>query len=113
MPARKLFQPEEVRDFLVTACVKEVKHNNQEIKKIETAIRNLTDELGYKLETMIDTDLVTAAGFVSEIGDIGRFFSSDKLAKYCGIAPNDYSSGDKEKIAEKLPEQQEAVPAIP
>jgi hypothetical protein len=87
-----------VRDFLVTACVKEVKHNNEEIRKIETSIRNLMDELGYKLETMIGIDLVTGAGFISEIGDIGRFSSSDKLAKYCGIAPIDYSSGDKERL---------------
>jgi transposase len=56
------------------------------------------DELGYKLETMIGIDLVTGAGFISEIGDIGRFSSSDKLAKYCGIAPIDYSSGDKERL---------------
>ncbi len=87
-----------VRDFLVTACVSEVKHNNEEIGKIETAIKSLMDELGCKLETMIGIDLVTAAGFISEIGDIGRFPSVDKLAKYCGIAPIDYSSGSKDRI---------------
>jgi transposase len=88
---------QEVRDFLVTACVKEVKHNNQEIRQIETSIKTLMGELGYKLETMIGIDLVTAAGFISEIGDIGRFSSSDKLAKYCGVAPIDYSSGEKDR----------------
>ncbi len=87
-----------VRDFLITTCVKEIKHNYQEIKKIETAIKSLMDELGYKLETMIGIDLVTAAGFVYEIGDIGRFSSPDKLARYCGVAPIDYSSGEKERI---------------
>jgi transposase len=90
------YQP--ARDFLVTSCVKEVKHNNQEIKKIETAIKSLMHELGYKLETMIGIDLVTAASFISEIGDSERFSSSDKLAKYSGIAPIDYSSGEKERI---------------
>jgi transposase len=45
---------------------------------------------------MIGIDLVTAAGFISEIGDIGRFSSSDKLAKYSGVAPIDYSSGEKD-----------------
>ncbi len=89
---------QEVRDLMVTTCVKEIKHNNQEIRKIETVIKRLMSELDYKLETMIGIDLVTAAGFIAEIGDIGRFPSPDKLAKYSGIAPIDYSSGDKERI---------------
>lgn len=88
---------QEVRDFMVTTCVKEVKHNSQEIKNIEQAIKKLMGELGYKLETMIGIDLVTAAGFIAEIGDIGRFSSSDKLAKYSGIAPVIYSSGEKDR----------------
>ena len=35
--------------------------------------------------------------FLSEIGNINRFSSSDKLAKYAGIAPVSFSSGGKEK----------------
>lgn len=42
-------------------------------------------------------DLVTAASFVSEIGDINRLPSADKLAKYAGIAPVIFSSGDKDR----------------
>ena len=34
-----------VRDFMVTASIKEIKHNSQEIKKIETAIKSLMAEL--------------------------------------------------------------------
>jgi len=89
---------QDARDFIVATCVREVKHNNQEIKYIETEIKNLMDELDYKLETMIGIDLVTAAGFVTEIGDIGRFTSADKLAKYAGIAPIDWKSGDRDTI---------------
>ena len=89
---------QEVRDLMVTTCVKEIKHNIQEIRKIETVIKRLMNELDYKLETMIGVDLVTAAGFVSEIGDIDRFPSPDKFAKYAGIAPIDYSSGDTERL---------------
>jgi transposase len=93
--ANVLGEFQDSRDFLVTTCVKEIKHNNQEIKTIETAIKTLVDETGYQLETMIGIDLVTAAGFISNIGDIGRFSSADKLAKYCGIAPIDYSSNNR------------------
>lgn len=90
------YQP--FRDSLVTTCIKEVKHNNEEVKKIETMIKDLMNELSYQLETMIGIDLVTAASFISEIGEINRFSSADKLAKYAGIAPIDYSSGEKERI---------------
>jgi transposase len=89
---------QDARDFIVATCVREVKQNNQEIKYIETEIKNLMDELDYKLETMIGIDLVTAAGFVTEIGNIERFASADKLAKYSGIAPIDWKSGDRDTI---------------
>jgi hypothetical protein len=56
------------RDFMVTACVREVKHNNREIRNIETAIKKLMDELDYKPETMIGIDLVTGAGFMIKRG---------------------------------------------
>jgi hypothetical protein len=85
-------------DFMVTTCAQEVKHNNQEIRHIEAAIKNLMDTLDYKLETMIGIDLVTTAGFISEIGDIERFTSADKLAKYAGIAPIDWKSGDRDTM---------------
>lgn len=85
------------RDFLVTTIVKELKHNNEEIKKIEKEIKNIMSRLGYKLETMIGIDLVTAAALIAEIGDIGRFKNADKLANYAGIAPVRYASGEKDK----------------
>ena len=42
-------------------------------------------------------DTVTAAGLISEIGDINRFASPDKLAAYAGISPMQYSSGQTDK----------------
>jgi transposase len=38
-------------------------------------------------------DTVTAARLIAEIGDIRRFESPAKLAKYAGIAPVTYASG--------------------
>jgi transposase len=88
---------QESRDFLVTACVRQLKRNNQEIESIETELQKLMSQLHYRLETFIGIDLVTAAGFVAEIGDIGRFANADKLAKYAGICPITYSSGQSDK----------------
>ena len=88
---------QETRDFIIAESVREIKHKGKEMAKIEREMKKLMSELGYKLESMIGIDLVTATGFVAEIGDIERFSSSDKLAKYTGISPVTYASGDKEK----------------
>ena len=86
------------RDFMVETLVKELKYNNAEVKKIEVEIKKIMKPLGYKLETMIGIDLVTAASLVAEIKDISRFADADKLANYAGIAPAIFSSGEKERI---------------
>jgi len=52
----------------------------------------------YKLETMKGIDSTTAAILIAEIGDINRFSSADKLAKYAGISPVSYSSGKTDKL---------------
>lgn len=83
------------RDFMVSLCISELKHNHSEMEKIEAEIKNIMAMTGYKLETMIGLDLVSAAAIVAEIGDIRRFDSTDKLSKYAGISPVTYSSGDK------------------
>ena len=88
---------QESRDFMIGTFVKELRHNNEEVEKIVKEIKNIMKRLGYKLETMIGVELVTAASLVAEIGDIGRFASSSKLAKYAGIAPVKYSSGDRDR----------------
>lgn len=88
---------QESRDFAVSSEVRQIRQNNEEIKIIDNKIKDIMSNLDYKLETMIGVDLVTAASFVAEIGDIGRFENANKLAKYAGISPVKYSSGDKDK----------------
>lgn len=53
------------------------------------------NQVDYKLDTMPGIGLVTAASFVTEIGDIKRFASADKLARLAGIAPTAFGSGEK------------------
>ena len=52
-------------------------------------------QLGFQLETMTGIELVTAAELVAEIGDIHRFATPDKLARFAGIAPIIVGSGNK------------------
>ena len=88
---------QESRDFIISSTIREIKHNNEEISKLEKEIKKLMKPLPYKLETMKGIDFVTAAAIVAEVGDIKRFATADKLAKYSGCSPVSYSSGDTEK----------------
>jgi len=90
---RRDFQ--EKRDFIVRSNVRNIRFNQEELTKIEGEITELMKELGYQLETMTGIDVVTAAELVAEIGDIHRFATPDKLARFAGIAPIFAGSGGK------------------
>ncbi|MCX7745986.1 MAG: transposase, partial [Clostridia bacterium] len=85
------------RDFIVSSCIQEIRHNNSEISKTEKEIKKLMKTLPYQLETMRGVDFVTAAAIVAEVGDIRRFSNADKLAKFAGCSPVSRSSGDTER----------------
>lgn len=65
--------------------------------RIEKEIKSLMIQLGFQLETMTAIELVTAAELVVEIGDIHRFASPYKLARFAGIAPIALGSGNKHR----------------
>ena len=83
------------RDFIVKGLVRNIRFYGRELTRIEREIESLMKQLGFQLETMTGIELVTAAELVSEIGDIHRFASPDKLARFAGIAPVVAASGNK------------------
>ncbi|WP_201319374.1 IS110 family transposase [Paenibacillus sp. EPM92] len=85
---------QEKRDFIVRGLVKNIRFSQRELKRVEEEIGGLMKELGFQLETI---DVVTAAELVAEIGDIHRFSSPDKLARFAGIAPIAVGSGNKHR----------------
>ena len=52
---------------------------------------------GYKLESVSGIETVTACALISQIGDMNRFSNADKLARFAGIAPVNFSSAGKGK----------------
>jgi transposase len=92
---RKDYQQE--RDFIVRSIVKEIRHNKELIAEIDDELKKLLPLTGYKLQTMPGIDLTTEAQLISEIGDINRFPDSDKLARFMGLAPVQFSSAGKGK----------------
>lgn len=83
------------RDSIVLAYVRTIAFLKEELVSVEAKIESLMKQLGFQLETMTGIDVVTAADLIAEIGDIHRFSSPDKLARFAGIAPITVSSGNK------------------
>ncbi|MBB6716810.1 IS110 family transposase [Clostridium gasigenes] len=88
---------QESRDFIIQSIVRDIAFKSGEIKKVEVEMKKLLKLLDLKLETIPGIDTVTAIALVAHIGDIKRFRNADKLAKFSGIAPVNFSSAGKGK----------------
>jgi len=88
---------QESRDFIIQSIVRDIRFKSGEIEKVEKEMVKLLELLGYKLESIPGINTVTAIALVAGIGDINRFANSDKLARYAGIAPVNFSSAGKGK----------------
>lgn len=88
---------QEERDFLIQSHIRQMHFLKKEQNEMDKRLVELMKLTGYKLDTMYGIDLVTAAYFVAEIGDITRFANANKLARYAGIAPVIIGSGDNHK----------------
>src|SRR5690606_37975242 len=92
---RKDYQPG--RDCIVSNIVKDSRHNKDVISETEDEIRKLMPMTRYKLHTKPGIDLVTEAQIISEVGDNNRLPDSDKLPRFMGLAPAQFSSAGKGK----------------
>lgn len=85
------------RDAIVQSMVRNIRFNNEEMKKLEKVQEKMLGELPYHLETIPGVSIVTASALVGNIGDIKRFKSADKLANFAGVAPIYQGSAGKGK----------------
>lgn len=84
---------QEVRDMAVRSTIRQLNNNLQEIASIDAILEGFLDHFDYDLRSMRGIDTVMAASLIAEIGDIKRFSTPAKLARYSGVAPVTYSSG--------------------
>lgn len=68
-------------------------------ERLEQAIRDSVPDWSLApvvvaLQAMRGIDLITAAGFLAEIGDLTRFESPRQLMAYLGLVPSERSTGD-------------------
>ena len=89
-------QYQHVRDSIVQSTIRQLEFNMQEIDRLEGSIATFLAELNTTLTSMVGIDTITAAQILSCIGDIKKFPTSAKLARYAGIAPVTFASGKKD-----------------
>jgi transposase len=88
---------QEMRDSVVRAVAGQLMTLMKDIEKIEESIAQCLEWFDYPLTSMKGMDVISAAGFIAEIGDIKRFPSAAKLAQYAALAPVTYASGQTDK----------------
>lgn len=87
---------QEIRDNMVQSTIRQIKFNIHEIEWLETTMAVFLKQFNCTLTSMTGIEVVTASQLLSCIGDIKRFSSSAKLARYSGVAPVTYASGKKD-----------------
>jgi transposase len=97
LASQKLAYPEQRIAF--EEMLLAVRQAQERIERLEEAIRNAVPEWSLAevvtaLMAMRGIDLVSAAGFLAEIGDLSRFQSPRELMAYLGLVPSEESTGD-------------------
>jgi len=87
---------QEVRDLMVQSVIRQLQFNLQEIGRLEITLAEVLAGFNCTLTGMTGIDVVSASQLLSCIGDIRKFSTPAKLARYSGIAPISYASGKKD-----------------
>ena len=89
-------QFQEIRDEAVRSVIRQIEFNVAEIERIELSMAIYLETFDCTLTTMKGIDVVSACQILSCIGDVKRFPTSAKLARYSGVAPITRSSGKRD-----------------
>jgi len=87
---------QETRDEAVKSTIRQLEFNMKELESVEASMANFLKKFNCPLTSMTGIDVVTAAQMLSCIGNINKFSTPAKLARYSGIAPVTYASGKKD-----------------
>jgi transposase len=87
---------QEIRDISVQSTIRQIEFNLEEMERLELVMGEYLDSFGSTLTSMAGIDTVSACQLMSCIGDVRKFKTAAKLARYAGIAPVTYASGGKD-----------------
>ena len=90
-------------DMALKIHLEELKHLRQIIASLNRAILALARTEQYRipvrlLKTVPGISTLTAMTLLTELSDIARFPSLDKMSSYVGLIPDTHSSGEKEHV---------------
>jgi len=86
-----------IRDRSVQSTLRQIGANASEIEQLDKDIAEFMQNFNCTLTSMSGISGVAAAQLLAIIGDIRRFPTPAKLARYAGVAPVSYASGKSEK----------------
>ena len=83
---------------LIKKYLNQIKFIQKDIAEIEKKISDIMQEIGSTITTIPGVSTILGAIILSEIGDVSRFNSPNKLAAFAGIDPSIKQSGDYSSI---------------
>lgn len=84
----------EVYADLIRGYIKQIKFTLEQVEILDGKIAVLMEDFQTQITSICGIGPILAAVILSEIGDISRFKSADKLAAFAGIDPTVKQSGD-------------------
>lgn len=87
---------QDIRDMAVKSTITLLNTNIKELAEIDNKLKELLQHFDYNLTSIRGVSTVLASTIISEIGNISKFSSPAKLARYSGVAPTTYASGKSE-----------------
>jgi transposase len=88
----------DTRARIISSHIKRLTSIQEELIEIkETLIPLVKASSYYCLVSIPGIDIVTAAKIIASVGDISRFASASRLARFAGIAPTEKSTGRKKR----------------
>lgn len=79
---------------LISSYLLQIKNLQSQVNMIEKKIKSMMDEMDSQILSITGIGYILGATIISEIGDITRFKSADKLAAFAGMDPSVKQSGD-------------------
>jgi transposase len=87
---------QKIKDSIIQSTIRQFLFNQQELERLENELAIFLKKFDCPLLSMNGLEVVSASQLLSCIGDIKRFSTPAKLARFAGIAPVTYASGRKE-----------------
>lgn len=79
---------------LFQCYMEQIKFIRQQIDALDLKIKAILDTMGSPITSITGISTVLGATILSEMGDVSRFSSSDKLAAFAGVDPTVKQSGN-------------------